>query len=228
MNFVADNWDQISQYGFQHLWLSLIPIVVGTAVALPIGWLAHRYRLSRGALLSIAGVLYAIPSLPLFIVLPSLLGTKILSPINVVVALSIYAVALMVRTASDAFGSIDDEALLSASAVGYGRWRRFWGVELPLAGPVLLAGVRVVAVSTVSLVTVGSLIGVNSFGYFFIDGYQRSYPTEIWVGIIGTVLIALVIDLVLVLLGRVAMPWARRSGRERRGTSRMFAAVTGR
>jgi osmoprotectant transport system permease protein len=82
-------------------------------------------------------------------------------------------------------------------------------VELPLAGPVLLAGLRVVSVSTVSLVTVGSVIGVNSLGFFFIDGYQRAFFTEVWVGIIGTVLIALVFDMLLVLLGRLLMPWSR-------------------
>jgi osmoprotectant transport system permease protein len=211
VSWIGDNWDQIATFGIAHVWLSVIPIVIGTVVAVPIGWLANRRRLSRGVVLSVTGVLYAIPSLPLFVVLPSLLGTKILSPVNVVVALTIYAVALMVRSAADAFAAIDGETTLSAVAVGYGRWRRFWGVEVPVAGPVLLAGVRVVAVSTVSLVTVGALIGVNSFGYFFIDGYQRDFPTEIWVGIAGTVLIALVLDQLLVLLGWWLMPWARRT-----------------
>jgi osmoprotectant transport system permease protein len=105
---------------------------------------------------------------------------------------------------------VSDDVKLSASAMGYSTARRFFGVELPLAGPVLLAGLRVVSVSTVSLVTIGSVIGVNSLGFFFIDGYQRAFLTEVWVGIIGTVVIALVFDVLLVLLGRWLMPWTRR------------------
>ncbi|GAB2662105.1 ABC transporter permease subunit [Gordonia jinhuaensis] len=213
--WIADNWDQISDYGWAHLWLAVVPVIVGTVLSIPLGWIANRYRFTRGTLLVLGGVLYAIPSLPLFVVLPSILGTKILDPVNVEVALSIYALAIMLRSAADAFASVDRNDILSADAVGYGALRRFVTVELPLAGPVLLAGVRVVSVSTVSLVTVGSLIGVNSLGYFFIDGYQRDFPTEIWVGVIGTVLIALVLDAILVIIGRVTMPWAKRSPRVR-------------
>ncbi|MFC7754431.1 ABC transporter permease [Tsukamurella soli] len=134
MNWVGENWGQIATYGLAHVWLSVIPIVIGTVVAVPIGWVANRRRLSRGVLLSITGVLYAIPSLPLFVVLPSLLGTKILSPVNVVVALTIYAVALMVRSAADAFAAVDGGITLSAVAVGYGGWRRFWGSRSPWQG----------------------------------------------------------------------------------------------
>ncbi|WP_298229442.1 ABC transporter permease [Gryllotalpicola sp.] len=222
MTWIVANWDQIARYGLQHVWLSVPPIVAGTALSIPLGQLANRYRLSRGVLLSIGGILYAIPSLPLFVLLPSLLGTRILDPLNVEVALTIYALALMLRATADALASVDGQVTLSATAVGYGGWRRFWGVELPLAGPVILAGVRVVSASTVSLVTVGSLIGVNSLGFFFLDGYQRYFPTEIWVGIVGTVVIAVVFDLLLVLAGRLLMPWARPSRRAGRATATLL------
>lgn len=216
MSWLADNLGTILAAALAHLTLSVPPIVLGLVIALPIGWLANRYRLSRGAVLAICGVLYAIPSLPLFIVLPGLIGTKILDPANVVVALTIYAVALLVRSVADALASVDRETILSATAVGYSAARRFWAVELPLAGPVILAGLRVVAVSTVSLVTVGSVIGVTSLGRYFLDGYQRSFPLEIGVGIIGTLLIALLLDALLVLAGGLLMPWTRR-GAGRRG-----------
>lgn len=222
MNWVISNWGQVSQYGLAHIWLSIPPIVIGFLISVPLGWIANRYALSRGVLLSIGGILYAIPSLPLFALLPSLIGTQILDPINVEIALTIYALALMLRTTADGLASVSGDVKLSASAIGYGTWRRFFGVELPLAGPVLLAGLRVVSVSTVSLVTVGSVIGVNSLGFFFLDGYQRDFPTEVWVGIIGTVLIALVFDLLLVLLGRALMPWTRR---QHRRAARSAAAV---
>ncbi|MGI8393785.1 ABC transporter permease [Leucobacter sp. W1038] len=218
MNWVVDNWVQVAQYAGQHMVLAIVPIIVGTALSLPIGWVANRRRWSRGTILGAAGILYAIPSLPLFVVMPALIGTRILDPINVVVALTLYALALMVRTTADALASVSNELRLSSQAIGFSAWQRFWGVELPAAGPVLLAGIRVVSVSTVSLVTVGALIGVQSLGYFFVNGYQRAFPTEIAVGVIGTVVIALIFDACLVLLGRLLMPWTRAGRRARPAT----------
>jgi osmoprotectant transport system permease protein len=210
------NFDSIWRLTVDHVALSIPPILIGFALSIPIGWLANRYHASRGALLSIGGILYTIPSLPLFIAMPSMIGTKILDPLNVVVALSVYALALMVRTAADASAAVDKDVKQSATAVGFSGWRRFWGVEFPLAGPVLLAGVRVVSVSTVSLVSVGSIIGVSSLGNLFLDGYLRNFPAEIVVGIIGTLLIAVVFDLVLVLIGRMLMPWTHSTRAARR------------
>lgn len=208
-----------------HIALSVPPILLGLIIAVPIGWLANRYHLARGALLTIVGILYAIPSFPLFIALPSLLGTRILDPVNVIVALTMYAVAVMVRSAADAFSSVSGDVLQSATAVGFSGWRRFWSVEMPLAGPVMLAGLRVVSVSTVSLVTVGALVGVSSLGYLFLDGYQRDYILEIVVGIVGTVVIALIFDALIVLAARLLMPWEYAdSPRARRRSAREAAA----
>lgn len=215
MTWLLANLDQILQYAGQHVVLAVVPTIVGSVLSIPLGWLANRHHVGRGVILGASGLLYAIPSLPLFIVMPALIGTQILDPVNVVVALSIYALALMLRTSADALASVDGDLRLAATAVGYAGWQRFWGVDLPAAGPVLLAGVRVVSVSTVSLVTVGSLIGVQSLGYFFVDGYQRGFATEIAVGVVGTVLIALVLDAALVLTGRALMPWTRRTARRR-------------
>lgn len=209
MTWLWANFGEVWQLTLDHVALSILPIVLGFLISLPIGWVANRYQGSRAALLSAGGILYAIPSLPLFVILPAIIGTKILDPLNVVVALTIYGLALMVRTTTDALASVDPDITLAASAIGYSTWRRFWGVELSLAGPVLLAGIRVVSVSTISLVSVGSLIGVNSLGFLFLDGYQRNFPTEIVVGIVGTIVIAFVFDGILVLLGRLLMPWNR-------------------
>ncbi|AGW41515.1 ABC-type glycine betaine transport, permease [Leifsonia xyli subsp. cynodontis DSM 46306] len=228
MSFLWPNLGQVWNLALSHVWLSAVPIAAGFLLSLPIGWVANRYRLSRPVLLTIGGLLYAIPSLPLFFAMPALIGTKILSPLNVVVALSVYAVALTVRTTADALASVSGDVVQSAMAVGFSAWRRFWSVELPLAGPVLLAGLRVVSVSTVSLVSVGALLGVPNLGQLFTDGLNRSYNDEVLVGIVAIMVVALVFDVVLVLLGRLLLPWSRfdrRSGRL--GRSSAMKAVAG-
>lgn len=211
MSWLLDNADYVWDLTVRHIWLSAIPIVLGFVIALPIGWYANRHPRLRGGLLGGVSILYTVPSLPLFVILPGILGTGFLSATNVVVGLTIYAVAIMVRSASDAFGSVSPAVLDAASASGFSARGRALAVELPLAGPVLLAGLRVVAVSTVSLVSVGALIGVSSLGSLFTDGYQRDFRTEIVIGIVATVIVALVFDLLLVLSGRLLMPWASTS-----------------
>ena len=208
MTWLFDNFDHVWSLTLRHAWLSAVPIVLGFVIALPIGWYANRHPRLRGTLLSAGSILYTIPSLPLFVIIPGVVGLGILSPVNVVIALTIYAVAIMVRSASDAFGSVSPAVLDSASAAGFSSAQRAFRVELPLAGPVLLAGLRVVSVSTVSLVSVGALIGVSSLGSLFTDGYNRDFTTEILIGVGATVLLALFFDLVLVVLGRVLLPWA--------------------
>lgn len=217
MNWVSSNLDLVWELTLAHIALSVPPIVVGFLLSVPIGWVANRFQLTRGTILVVLGLLYTIPSLPLFIFMPLILGTPLLSPLNVSVALTIYAVALMVRTAADGLASVDKDILQAASAMGYSGWQRFWRVELPLSGPVLLAGLRVVSASTVSLATIGSVVGVTSLGYLFINGFQRNIPAEVVSGIVAVLLIAIVFDLLLVLLGRVVLPWSRR---ERTGSPR--------
>lgn len=216
MNWLWDNLDRVAELTLVHLALSVPPIILSFVISIPIGWAAWRYRWSRGAVLGLAGILYAIPSLPLFIAMPGIIGTSLRSPVNVVGALTLYGIALMVRSAADGFGDVDPGVRLSATAMGYSPWRRFLGVELPLAGPTLLAGLRVVIVSTVSLVTVSAVLGIQSLGSLFTDGFQRNIPLEIATGIVATVILALVLDLAAVLLGRVLMPWTNVDARARR------------
>ena len=208
MTWVINNLGLIGELTLAHIGLSLIPVVLGAFLSIPIGWLAHRFPLARGSILGVVGIFYTIPSLALFVLLPPLFGFPILSELNVIVALVIYAVAIMVRTVADAFASIEPHTLRSATAMGYAEWGRFFSVELPLAGPVLLAGLRVVAVSTVSLVTVGVLVGIQSLGYLFTDGFQRKIVSEVFTGVVMTFLIALIVDALLVLIGRLVLPWS--------------------
>jgi osmoprotectant transport system permease protein len=209
MRWFLDNLDEIRVLALHHLWLSVVPVIVGFVLALPIGWLANRFRRVRGPLIGVVGVLYALPSLPLLIILPGVIGTSFLDPSNVAIVLSIYALAVMVRTACDAFGQVPAEALESAAAAGYSPLQRVVAVELPLAGPVLLSGLRVVSVSTVSLVTVGALIGVSNLGSLFTDGFQRGFRTEIVIGVLAVVVLALVLDALWVAIGALLMPWRR-------------------
>jgi osmoprotectant transport system permease protein len=155
----------------------------------------------------ITGILYTIPSLALLMILPVVLGISPLSELNLIVALTLYAIALMTRGVADGLDSVDPDARLAATAMGYGAGRRFFTVELRLAGPVILAGLRVAAVSTVALATVGILIGVQNLGYLFTNGLDREIVAEVLSGVIAVVIIALVFDGLLVLAGRLAMPW---------------------
>jgi osmoprotectant transport system permease protein len=193
----------------EHLRLSLIPVVVGLAVAVPLGWLANRNPVLRAVLIPVAGLLFTIPSLALFIVLPGLLGTQILDPINVIVALTIYTVALLVRSVADALAAVPAMVVAAATAMGFRPARRFVAVELPLSVPVLIAGLRVATVSNISLVSVGALIGVGGLGELFTEGFQSNFPTEIVTGVALTVLLALAADALLLGVGKIATPWDR-------------------
>jgi len=217
VNWILNNVSTITDATWAHLWLALPAIVLSFVVAIPVAWFASRFRHSRFTLLLVAGLIYAIPSLPLFIVLPLILGTSVRSLINVVAALGLYGVALMVRYAADALDAVSTDALLAATAMGYGPLRRFFGVQPPLAGPALLAGLRVVAVSTVSLVPVSALLGVNSLGMLLTDGFQRGILAEVASGIGATVVVAVAVDLGLVGLGRLLMPWERVAARRDAG-----------
>lgn len=210
--WLSANAERIADLTWMHLKLAVPAIVLAFLIAVPLGWAAHRFPAAREAVVVATGLIFVVPSLAMFILMPLVLGTSILSPLNVVVALTLYGIALMVRASADAFDAVPSAVRQSATAAGYAPARRVFAVELPLAGPGLLSGMRVVAASTISLVSVGALIGVPSLGTLFTEGFQRSFPTQIMAGIIGTILLAIIIDVALVLLGRVAMPWARRVG----------------
>jgi osmoprotectant transport system permease protein len=207
VSWVLSNLDLVASLAVDHLRQSLPPILYGLVVAIPLGWIAHRFRAVRGFVLTVTGLLYTLPSLALLPLLPVIFGISALSETNLVLALSIYAVALLVRSVADGFDAVDADVRLSATAVGFGPVRRFFRVELPLAGPVILAGLRVAAVSTISLATVGILIGVTNLGYLFTNGFQRRLVEEILAGVVAVALVALLVDVILVLVARALMPW---------------------
>lgn len=209
MTWALDHLGEILQRAAAHAYLAGVPLVIGLLLSMPLGWLAYRSPRLRGFLLGATGLLYTIPSLALFIMLPVVLGTGILDSVNVLVAMTIYTVALLTRTVTDALGSVDGPTRAAASAMGLGAVQRFWQVDLPLAVPVLAAGLRVAAVSNVSIVSVASLIGIDQLGYYLTNGYNRSFPTEVWVGIIACLILALLFDMVIRAGAWALTPWQR-------------------
>lgn len=219
MSWTFDNLDLIREYTLNHARLAIIPILVSVLLSIPLGWVANLSPRLRGVVISGGSLLYTIPSLPLFVILPLILPTRVLDDTNLVVALSIYGVAIMSRSAADALASVDQSTVDAATAVGYSSVTRFFKVELPLAGPVLMAGIRVVSVSTIALVSVGVIIGSKNLGYFFQNGKQRGILEEVVVGILLSLLLALIFDLVILMVGRILMPWTKEpSARGRRAT----------
>ncbi|HCH46469.1 MULTISPECIES: ABC transporter permease [Glutamicibacter] len=216
MNWIMENLGLIGSLSVEHLRQSAMAILIGFALSIPLGWVAWRYKLVRGPLVTLTGLLYTIPSLALLMILPVITGMSAISEANLVVALSIYAVAIMVRGVVDGLNSVDPATRSAATAMGYGPARRFFAVDLPLAGPVILAGLRVTAVSTISLATVGILVGVTNLGYLFTNGLQRRIIAEVFAGILAVALIALVIDLLLLLAGRWLMPWNSSGSKTKR------------
>jgi osmoprotectant transport system permease protein len=193
----------------QHIYLAGLPLLLGLLIALPLGWLASRYRVLYPFLIIGTGLLYTIPSLALFIMLPLLVGTKILDPNNVVIAMTIYTIALLVRTVADGLGAVPVAVKQSATAMGYKRVRLFMSVELPLAVPVISAGLRVAAVSNVSIVSVAALIGVPQLGSLFTDGFNRAFFDPIIVGVVSCVLLALLFDAAILGVTHLVTPWQR-------------------
>lgn len=198
---------RIAELFLWHLGLSVVPVVIGLLLALPLGWLAQRSGLFRSMVLGTAGLLFTIPSLALFVLLPLLLGTRILDPLNVVVALTVYALALLVRTVSDGLDSVSPEVLQAASAMGYRSLPRLLFVELPLAVPVVAAGLRVAVVSNVSIVSVAALIGTPQLGLLFTQGLQLRFLTPIIAGMVLCVALAALLDGLILLLAKRLTLW---------------------
>jgi osmoprotectant transport system permease protein len=212
VSWLADNWDTVLTLAWRSLYLAGIPLVLGFVLSIPLGWAASRWSRAYPAIITTTGLLYTIPSLALFVMMPVLLGTKILDPVNVIVAMTIYTVALLARTVADGLNSVPDDIAQAATAMGYKGLRRLFGVELPLAAPVVAAGLRVAAVSNVSIVSVATLIGVSQLGDLLVDGFNRVIWGELLSGIVACVLLALAFDAVIVVGTRAVTPWLRVEG----------------
>ncbi|WP_317846297.1 ABC transporter permease [Nocardioides rotundus] len=209
-DYLVLNRDTIAENLLDHVWLALVPVVIAFFLSLPLGWLANRSRVLARVLLTGSSVLYTIPSLALILIIPLIIGSSLLSPLNVVIALTLYSLALLVRTTADGLASVPPEVIASADAMGYRPARRWFSVELPLAMPVILAGVRVATVANVSMVSIAALIGIGGLGQLFTRGFQLDfYLPPIIIGLVLSVLLAVLCDLVIVLIQRRLTPWTR-------------------
>ena len=207
-----------------HLRLSLVPVLAGLAIALPLGVLVRRRAVLRRLTTLTASVVFTIPSLALFVVLPLIIPTRILDEANVIVALTLYTTALLVRGVFEALDAVPSHVRDAASAIGYQPIMRVLKVELPLSLPVLVAELRVVAVTNISMVSVGAVIGIGGLGTWFTEGFQANKSDQIVAGIIAILMLAFVIDMLIMLAGRLATPWERAS---RPGRRLLTAPVVG-
>lgn len=219
MTWLSHAWPQVLDLARAHLLLSVQAVALSLLLAVPAGYGAARFPRFGGVLTSAATLLYAVPALPLLIIVPAVLGVPLRSTTTVVTALTVYGVALMVRTAADAFTVVDPAVRQAAQAVGHSRWSLAWRVDLPLAVPLLVAGARVLCVSTVGLVTIGALIGIPSLGTLFTDGFQRGIVAEVATGVLATVAIGLLLDGLCAVAGKALTPWARPAPEPRRASS---------
>src|SRR5262245_11754607 len=194
----------------------MIPIVLGLLIAVPLGAMIQRTTTFRRLTTVTASIIFTIPSLALFVVLPLVIPTRILDEANVIVALTLYTTALLVRAVPEALDAVPGQVRDAATAVGYRPLTRMLKVDLPLSIPVLVASLRVIAVTNISMVSVGSVIGIGGLGTWFTDGYQANKSSQIVAGIIAIFVLAIVVDTAIMVLGRLATPWVR-AGRVKAG-----------
>ncbi|WP_405178071.1 ABC transporter permease subunit [Nocardia sp. NBC_01377] len=217
MRYLIDNFSVVMGFTRTHVYLALVPLVIGSVIAIPVGASVRRVRWLRRVTVTVASLAYTVPSLALFVIIPPLVGISTIDPLTVIIALSVYSTALLVIAVPAALDSVAADVIDAADAIGYGPLRRTLTVDMPLAVPVFVSSLRVVVVSNIAMVSVGALIGVGGLGKLFTQGYQRDYPDEIVAGIIVTLALALIFDRAVYALGRLATPWTRRSGRTAKG-----------
>lgn len=208
-SYVSQNTDTLLAALREHLLLTLAAVVVATALAIPLAVLAYRFGSLTGTILGFTGVLYTIPSLALFAFLAPFTG---ITPVTVLIGLILYALLTIVRNTLTGLRQVPAEVLDAARGMGYGRGALLWRIELPLAMPGIMTGLRIATVSTVALVTVGEIVGFGGLGNLIIGGFNTNfYRPQIMTATLLCVALALVLDVALLLLTRLLTPWTRRS-----------------
>lgn len=210
IDWVFNNTDMIWDFTVTHVWMTVSSTLIGLLISIPLGYIAHNWRRSYLPIVGGTGLFYTIPSLALFILLPSILGTRILDPLNVVVALIIYTVALLVRVVADGLAAVPADTVQAAEGLGYTKAQTLFRVQLPIAVPAILSGLRVVVVTNISIVTMAAVIGVAQLGTLFTIGFSRNLIVPIITGLVVCLLLALAFDRLLVIVGRLLTPWSRR------------------
>ena len=204
--YVEDRSSELVDATVQHLGITLAAVLLGVLVAFPLALAARRYPPMESTILGVSTGIYTIPSLALF---PLLLPFTGLSATTVVIGLALYALTVLVRSMLDGLRAVPDDVRESATGLGYGRTRRLFRIELPLALPVMMAGLRVATVSTVALTTVGSLVAYGGLGNLIKDGVNTNFRAELLTAAVLCVILAVVFDVLIVLAQRLLTPWTR-------------------
>ncbi len=206
-DWIRDHYGLFGDLTAEHLKLSLLPVLLGLLVSVPLGVLCARWRGLYPPVLTAVNILYSLPSLALFLVLLDYTGLTLWT---VVIPLTLYTLSVLVPNVVDGLRQVPESTRQAAVAMGYTPLRRLISVELPIAVPVIIAGVRVATVSTISLVSVGALIGIGGLGSLFKTGFDLQFSTPVLAGIVLIIVLAVLFDLALVLLQRLLTPWAAR------------------
>lgn len=207
--WIVRNLDEIAQRTLEHVLLTVVAVVIGFAISFALALLIRRRRWLEGPIIGVSGVLYAIPSLALFAFLVPFTGIQ--NPLTAEIALVSYTILILLRNILAGLESVPRDVIEAADGMGYTAAQRLWRVELPVALPVIVAGLRIATVTIIGLVTVTALIGLGGLGYLIVEvGYRRFFLTATIVGSLGAVLLAVVADRGFVLLQQALTPWARR------------------
>jgi osmoprotectant transport system permease protein len=207
LDWVIDNADVIARRVGEHLLVTVIAVAAGFVISFAIAMLVRRFPVLYGPVLGVAGVLYSIPSLALFVILIPITG---LSLLTAEIALVSYTLVILVRNIVTGLRQVPAEVLEAADGMGYTNLQRLWRVELPIAAPVILAGLRIATVTTIGLVTIATLIGMGGLGYLIVNiGIQRRFATATITGVAVVVLLSVLVDLLIFEVQRRLTPWAR-------------------
>ena len=200
---------QLTDAVVEHIWITVASVLLGLVVAFPLALLARRYRKLEGFVVGTTTAVYTIPSLALFSLLLPFTGLR---PITVVIGLAIYSLTILVRNVIEGLKSVPADVREAALGMGYGRVRLLFGVELPLALPAVMAGLRVAFVSTVALTTVGSIVGYGGLGNLLLEAVDSQFKAQVLTAGVLCVVLAVVFDLLVVGAQWLLTPWTRTRG----------------
>jgi osmoprotectant transport system permease protein len=206
----SDRQSELTDATTQHLWLTLASVALGFVIAFPLALLARRFAPLESTIVGATTIIYTVPSLAMFSIL---LPFTHLTPSTVIIGLALYALTILVRNILAGLRAVPEDARESAVGLGYGPTRLLFKVELPLALPVIMAGLRVATVSTVALVTIGAIVSYGGLGNLLLQGVNDDFKAQILAASLLCIVLAIVLDIVLVLVQRLLTPWTRAAGR---------------
>ncbi|MCW2843785.1 MAG: transporter permease, partial [Nocardioides sp.] len=204
--YLHDRQSELVDATTQHIWITVVSVLVSVAIAFPLALTARRFPRLESTIIAVSTGIYTIPSLALFPLLVPFTG---LTPTTVVIGLALYALTILVRAILEGLGAVPADVRESATGLGYGASKLLFLIELPLALPVIMAGLRVATVSTVALTTVGSLVAYGGLGNLIKDGVNTNFRAELLAAAVLCVLLAMVLDVLIVIAQRLLTPWTR-------------------